>query len=321
MARLLRPGLAPLVEHAATVETRLNNQAMRLQAINVRTDQWSKTLEALPDRLDQLEQAVARLAGEERSHEKYLGELSYWRWLIKTEPGRASLYAPFEVAFARWQRDRLRELGRALDLVPEETGLNGNGHGSDLERALDRWCAAQSVVEIGPGPYPAAAAAPAWRRAVAVDPLAKSYFEEGLIPAAAAHVTYIQAPGERIPLPAGCADLVIIENALDHVNEPAAVLREAHRLLRNGGLLWVLVDLSTHTDNMHPHCFDDAAVRALLSNAGLEIVSERVSSHKSHPKAYGEFRALVRKPDEQFVPQPMVQAKVEIKRRTPGERV
>jgi hypothetical protein len=91
MARLLRPGLAPLIEHAATVETRLNNQAMRLQAINVRTDQWSKTLDSLPERLDALEQAIAELAGDEKSKAKYLGELSYWRWLIKTEPGRASL--------------------------------------------------------------------------------------------------------------------------------------------------------------------------------------------------------------------------------------
>ncbi len=303
LARLMRPGLNPLLDRVANIETRMNNQAMRLQAINVRTDQWSKTIQALPERLDQLDSALEHVSGVQLSREKYQGELSYWRWLIKTEQGRASLYAPFEVAFYRWQRDRLRELAVTLNLVPQDPLHNGNGNKSQLEAALNQWCAGQSVVEIGAGPYPAVAAAPAWRRAVAIDPLAKSYAEEGLLPAAAGHITYIEAPGERVPLPPGCADLVIIENALDHVNDPDAVVAEARRLLRHGGLLWLLVDLSTHTDHLHPHCFDDAAVRALLSRTGLEIITERVSGHKSHPKAYGEFRALARKPDEEFVPQ------------------
>lgn len=304
LAMAVRPGLRPLMERIASIETRMNNQAVRLQAINVRTDEWTKTMEALPDRLSQIEDALERIAGERLSRDKHLSELEYWRWLIKTEQGRASLYAPFDIAFKRWQRDRLRELAGVLELAPSprEPGesSNGAGHNPELEKALDLWCAKQSVVEIGAGPYPAVAAAPAWKRAIAVDPLAKSYAEEGLLPAAASHITYIEAPGERVPLPPGFADLVIIENALDHVSNPRAVLVEARRLLRENGLLWLLVDLSTHTDHMHPHCFDDATVRTLLAQLGLEIVSERVSGHKSHPKAYGEFRALVRKPAEEF---------------------
>jgi ubiquinone/menaquinone biosynthesis C-methylase UbiE len=151
------------------------------------------------------------------------------------------------------------------------------------------------VVEIGAGPYPAAAAAPAWGRAVAVDPLARAYVEEGLIPRSAAHITFVDAPGERVPLPAGIADLVIIENALDHVGDPGAVLREARRLLDGEtGRLWLLVDLSEHTDRLHPHRFSEAGIRALLIESGFEAVSDRVSDHKSHPKAYGEYRGLLR---------------------------
>ena len=308
--RAIRPGIWPILQRIETIETRMNNQAVRLQAINVRTDNWSKTLDELPGRLGKLEDALERMGSVRLSRDKHAEELSYWRWLIKTEQGKASLYAPFEIAFKRWQRDRLRELARVLQLpasaptdhAPESNGkLNGAAsHGVPVDRtfdkSLDEWCAKQSVIEIGAGPYPAIAAAPVWRRAVAIDPLAKSYAEEGLLPAAASHITYIEAPGEHIPLPPAFADLIIMENALDHVSDPGGVLEEVRRLLRDGGLAWVLVDLSTHTDHMHPHGFDEVTLRKLFAHAGFEIAFDRVSSHKSHPKAYGEFRALLRKP-------------------------
>ncbi len=245
LARLVRPGLADVERRLAGVESGL------------------RALAAPPN-------------------EKYEEEMTFWRWLVRTDEGRKKIGGPFEVVFGRWQRDRLLELARCLDL--------------DGPEALDEWCARQSVVEIGAGPYPAVAAAPAWRRAVAVDPLAKGYAAEGLLAAACSRVTYIEAPGERVPLATGFADLVIIENALDHVGDPAAVASECYRLLRPGGLLWVLVDLSTHRDHMHPHPFDETRVRALLASAGFEVVTDRTSDHKSHPKAYGEYRGLLRRP-------------------------
>jgi len=245
-------------------------------------------IDVLDQRLDRLTELTESLAGAAADRQKHREELAYWRWLIKTDEGRASLFAPFDTAFGGWQRDRLRELAKALNLAAEP---------ATLDAALDAWCARQSVVEIGAGPYPAVAAAPLWRRAVAIDPLAKGYADEGLLPPAASHITYIEAPGERVPLPAAFADLIIIENALDHVSSPQAVLAEIVRLLRPGGLLWLLVDLSTYSDHMHPHPFDEQRVRSLLRQAGFDVVTDRVSDHKSHPKAYGEYRGLLRKPD------------------------
>ncbi len=256
VARLVRPGLVEIESH----------------------------LKDMDSRLERIEQRLGRIEGGlgPTGADKEAEELAWWRWLITTEEGRRSLPGPFERVFGGWQRDRLRELGRNLGLETDDE--------------LDGWCARQSAVEIGAGPYPALAAAPAWRRAVAVDPLATGYAGEGLLANAARHVVYVEAPGERVPLPAGFADLVIIENALDHVSDPAAVLREIARLLRPGGLLWLLVDLSNHRDRMHPHCFDASAVRGLLGAAGFEVVQDRVSDHKCHPKAYGEYRGLLRKP-------------------------
>lgn len=233
-------------------------------------------------RIDQVEQGLhRRLDRLNRPVEKYEEELRFWRWLVKSEEGAKKIGGPFEEVFGRWQRARLMELGERL-------GLGG-------EAALDAWCEGQSVVEIGAGPYPAIAAAPAWRRAVAVDPLAKGYAREGLLPAACDRVTYIDSPGESVPLAARSADLVIIENTLDHVTDPEGVLTETRRLLRPGGLLWLLVDLSEYSDHMHPHPMSAGRVREMLSAAGFEVVHDRVSDHKSHPKAYGEYRGLLRR--------------------------
>ncbi|MFN0131347.1 MAG: class I SAM-dependent methyltransferase [Phycisphaerales bacterium] len=255
-----------------------------LADLTARGESHARAVAAIEEQLRRIEATVDSLAGATLSLEKYREELGFWRWLITTEEGRASLPAPFEVVFGAWQRDRLRELARWLDLA----------EGDALDPALDRWCAERSAIEIGAGPYPCLAAAPRWRRAVAIDPIARGYAEEGLIPASAAHVVYIEAPGERLPLPSASADLVILENALDHVSDPAAVLVESRRVLRADGLLWMLVDLSTHTDHMHPHAFDERSIKALLARCGFQSVRDRVSDHKSHPQAFGEYRGLLR---------------------------
>jgi SAM-dependent methyltransferase len=251
-------------------------------------------LAGVESRLARIEERLGVMGGG--SGVKYREELAWWRWLITTDEGRRSLPGSFDQVFGRWQRDRLRELGRCI-------GLENDGD-------LDAWCARQSAVEIGPGPYPALAAAPVWLRAVAVDPLARGYADEGLIPSSAAHVVFVEATGERVPLPTAFADLVIIENALDHVSDPAAVLSEISRLLRAGGLLWLLVDLSNHRDHMHPHSFNAARARSLARDTGFEVVRDRVSDHKSHPKAYGEYRALLRKPGGQVIGEPSVEVRV-----------
>jgi SAM-dependent methyltransferase len=46
----------------------------------------------------------------------------------------------------------------------------------------------------------------------------------------------IVAGGEKIPLPSGSVDVIACEHVVEHLEDPAAVLREAHRLLRPGGV-------------------------------------------------------------------------------------
>jgi SAM-dependent methyltransferase len=172
---------------------------------------------------------------------------------------------------------------------------------------VDVWCREKSVVEIGAGPYPSIAAARlGWKRAVAVDPIAKGYAEEGMLPPACDSVVYIEAAGEGIPLPAGFADLVIIENCLDHVADPKAVIAEIHRLLNPGGLVWLFVDLSEYADQMHPHPMSEARVLALMGE--FQLIHGGRAINKAHPAAYGAYRGLWKKPglNEEGVPAAVV---------------
>ena len=54
------------------------------------------------------------------------------------------------------------------------------------------------------------------------------------------NVSYREARAEELPFEAGSFDLVTASNLLSAVAEPAAVLREAARVLRPGGLLALL---------------------------------------------------------------------------------
>ncbi|MBY0313513.1 MAG: class I SAM-dependent methyltransferase [Phycisphaerales bacterium] len=254
--RMMRPGLLPVHGRLDAIEQELRGE-----------------VRAVADRLDMLQD----------DQRKYDSELEYWRWLIKRGGAEKDFGRSFEETFGHWTRQRMIKLGVFL-------GLPRVGEPGDI----DDWAKERSVIEIGAGPYPSIASVRrGWLRSVAVDPIARGYVEEGLIAGAARAVVYIEAPGERIPLPANFADLLVIENCLDHVRDPKAVVREMTRLVRPGGYVWMFVDLSNHVDHMHPHAMNEHKVRALLEE--FDIVRDEVTGHKAHPQAYGSYRGLLRR--------------------------
>lgn len=96
-------------------------------------------------------------------------------------------------------------------------------------------CSTRSVIEVGAGPYSSIVTAhKGWR--LTVDPLASSYIEEGLLTEKAADIVYIEAPGEKIPLPSNFVDIIINENCLDHVNVPEPTVSEAGAIVDT---LWI----------------------------------------------------------------------------------
>lgn len=219
------------------------------------------------------------MAGREvpRLTKKYRDELAYW---VEVGVNAERMFTcPYPEVFRHWQAGRMGELAEFLELDPS---------------AFTQWCAARTAIEIGAGPFPSIAMK-AWRRAVAIDPLADGYAIENLLPPECDGVVYMAAQGEFLPLASKCADIIVIENCLDHVDEPPEVLKEVVRLLRADGLLWLLVDLMDYRDHLHPNPFSEQSLRALLADFGFDAIRERTSPHKSHPQAYGEYRGLLRK--------------------------
>jgi SAM-dependent methyltransferase len=262
------------------IKARLKHLAMRAMRPGVLPVQ--ERLETLGREVDGLR---AHMDSLESDRNKYESELEYWRWLVKKGGSEQGFGGPFARIFGKWTRDKMVKMGEFLSLPP--VGQPG---------CVDDWAATRSVIEIGAGPYPLiAAAAKGWKRCAAVDPIARGYVEEGLVPEVASHIVYVAARGESIPLPSASADMIVIENCLDHVRDPALVLGEINRLLVSGGLLWIFVDLSNHVDHMHPHAMNEKKVRSLLKSAGFDSVRDEVTAHKAHPEAYGSYCGLLRK--------------------------
>lgn len=216
--------------------------------------------------------------------EKYRSELVFWESLVRRD-AVATWAMPFEEIYGGWQKIRMTEFVEFL-------GIEGSGDALD---ALAAWAAPRRALEIGSGPLPSISLV-RWEQAVALDPLAEGFIAEGLVPRAfeTSRVTFLASTGESIPIPSGVMDLVVLENCLDHVDDPSRVLRECSRVLRPGGLAWILVDLMDYRDHMHPNPFSEASIKDLLSGTGFETIRDRTSDHKSHPNAHGEYRVLAR---------------------------
>ena len=209
---------------------------------------------------------------------KYFAELRYWVTLNAVPGFDPNVDGEMHDVFGKWQAARLRSLGRDL------------GMSSDAE--LANWARGVRAVEFGGGPHPLVAEA-AWRSAVSIDPLADGYEAERLLPPNRRGFVQIAAVAEDVPLPSGAADLVICHNALDHVDRPRSVLREAARLLAPGGMLWLIVDLRSTVDHMHPHVFDEQGLRTLIRACGFHTFREEVDNERaSSGDAAGEYRGL-----------------------------
>lgn len=304
ISRALRPGLQETHQRIELIHADSRALADRMDRIHGDLADLAASTRAFQDHAQGLLARVERRlvsgavwrggldgsAADESGHpvpdmtEKFRSELAFWKSLVHRD-SVATWGLPFEEVYGGWQKIRLSELAEFLGIVGSATALE----------ALASWAAPRRAVEIGSGPFPSISLV-RWEQAVAIDPLAEGFLAENLIPRSCVDsgVVFLATSGEFLPLPSGVADLVVLENCLDHVDEPRRVLRECARVLKPAGNLWLLVDLMDYRDHMHPHPFSEAAVKELLSSSGFETVRDRTSDHKSHPNAYGEYRVLAR---------------------------
>jgi SAM-dependent methyltransferase len=154
------------------------------------------------------------------------------------------------------------------------------------------------VCEIGAGPLGMIYFADAKAR-IAVDPLIRFYEELGLLSVEDDQdVRLIEAGGEAIPeVEDDCVDVVICYNVLDHVHAPERVLREARRILRADGLLYLNCHIVRSVfspvrkplrliDPPHPHHFSKSDLVRLLERSGFECQREMLYPMKTSGESW-----------------------------------
>jgi SAM-dependent methyltransferase len=135
-----------------------------------------------------------------------------------------------------------------------------------LARAIEQnleWDRRYSVLDVGSGNKPYyPLLAPYAGRYAGVDPSATTASD-------------VRGVAEMLPFRDDCADVVLATQILEHVGDPLATLREWHRTLRPGGLVFA----STHgTSYYHPIPTDHwrwthTGLRKLFTEAGFRVRS------------------------------------------------
>ncbi len=115
----------------------------------------------------------------------------------------------------------------------------------------------QRVLDIGCGPYGLVHFLENAAGRIRIDPLLPQY--ENKLDLSGLSLS-LSGLGEHLPLASASVDIAICFNALDHMRDPAAALKEVRRVLRPGGTLLLMI----HTfpawtrpffwvDRLHPH--------------------------------------------------------------------
>jgi len=196
-------------------------------------------------------------------------EQEFWEGVAaKISAGAAS-----QLDWYRWRAEQLLLKLRSLGLNNLDTGE-------------------ATVVEVGSGPIGVVQFLKAKER-IAVDPLEPFYARNAVLTALRTDgVQYRAGVGEQLPCESGRYDVAIIENCIDHVQNPAAVRAELARVLKPDGILYLTVNCRSpwgyvahrvlarlRLDPGHPHTFTPDRASAFIENGGFRILGREVGSY------------------------------------------
>lgn len=295
----------PILDHAAQLAEPLRCRLLRL----VETHELT------------VSDLCAVLQAPQSTVSRHLKVLAEGGWVLSRRDGTSNLYRAADLDGAArelWtlvhaelaSTPELREDRRRLEAVLQERRSRSReffsatagrwdavrdelfGHRFDLEALLGLVDPTWTVGDLACGTGRASEALAPWvERVIAVDDSSAMLdaARERLSPYP--NVTIREGELERLPLPDVALDAAFLFLALHHVPEPAAVIAEAHRVLRPGGRLLVL-DMLPHTHEEFRaemgHVwlgFDETRVERLLEGAGLDVV--RVRPLRPDPEAQG----------------------------------
>lgn len=125
------------------------------------------------------------------------------------------------------------------------------------------------LIDIGSGPTGILTRLQA-KEKIAVDPLP--------IDSTDPSIKRIKARGEEIPLDDQTADCVFLYNVLQHVMMPEKVLDEGLRILKSGGIFYILEQLNLPTDPSHPHSLKLEMFDNWISKNNFKIIKKTVEN-------------------------------------------
>lgn len=95
--------------------------------------------------------------------------------------------------------------------------------------------------------------------------------------------------------------LVIIDNVLDHMKDPATVLRGIHQCLKENGIMFLSLNIYTdlgvlirnaieliQIDKGHPFNFSRQSIIELLNKCGFKIIVSKTDSYEASKRRYRE---------------------------------
>jgi ubiquinone/menaquinone biosynthesis C-methylase UbiE len=111
------------------------------------------------------------------------------------------------------------------------------------------------------------------------------------------NVAYLSAKGEMLPFPDNTFDLVIIDNVLDHCEDPNVTVTEMYRILNLSGIVYLRIN--THhvwgylvrkimenfvIDQGHPYTFSKSNIIKLFSDNTLKLFHTENEGYFKHWK-------------------------------------
>lgn len=182
-----------------------------------------------------------------RAQSKRDSELAYWK-VRHAEQGGALSHAHYE------------------PLYTDVFGLSRDNY------------AGKRVLDIGCGPRGSLEWADMTARRVGLDPLAADYLKLGADKHA---MEYVASGSEEIPFPDGYFDIVTCLNALDHVDDIEATVREIKRVTKQGGMFLLSVETDHPPTPTEPISVTDATLESFAPE--LRVVSAfRVGTPANH---------------------------------------